>query len=195
MKTLTALAFLAATPALADCPTADDLDYGIRMTESDGTENIFRAIGGGFVENVIVLPDGVTFTNTLAHGTYVTRSADLVDNAVDPETVIVTRYAGAEILPRPMPNTNFEFATKVNNFGEAPFPEQQTHAWGPLTSVTIGTCTYQAMNSVSQYISEGDVLTETMQFIPALNLALLLNHRWEGDELVEYIPVSIETVQ
>ena len=86
MRILATLTLCSATPVWADCPVASDLATGVAITETDGTVNLFLAMGGGVVMNEGTAPSGYTYRNLLAQGTHLMELGDTENGSYVPES-------------------------------------------------------------------------------------------------------------
>lgn len=195
MKILLAVSLLAASPALADCPVAADLATGVRVTETDGTVNLFTAIGDGTVVNDGTAPDGYTYRNILAQGTHLVELGDTSNGAFMPDTHRVVTYPTPRAnMPAPTTTTSYEFDTTIaTSTGE--YAEVQTQRWGAQSSLTIGDCTYDMIPAKINYTNADYVVLEGLHYLPALELALLHSYQIQGEPASIYTAAKIETVQ
>lgn len=195
MKALLVLTLFAASPVLAECPVAADLADGVRVTESDGTVNLFTAIGDGAVVNDGTSPDGYTYRNILAQGTHLVELGDTSNGAYIPDTRRVVNYPFARVdMPIPSAAASFDFATTITT-GTGEYAETQTQKWGTLSSLTIGACTYDMIPAKVVYTNADYVVLEGLYYLPALELALLHSYQIQGEPASNYVASKIETVQ
>ena len=195
MKPHLLIALMLGTPALAECPTAADLSGGVRVTEDDGTTNTFTLIGDGVVQNDGLAPDGYAYRNLLAKGTHLIGLSDTQNGQDIPDTVRRMQYpVAASDLPVPTPSSRASYDTTVSANGGS-YPEEQVQAWGTMTTLTIGECTYDMIPGKVVYTNDSYVVNEGLHYLPALELALLYSYQIEGDPADIYTPVRIEALQ
>ena len=184
---------LLAGPALADCPTADDLATGIRVTETTGDYSTYRDAGDGVVEVTISFEGEDTALNQLARGVYVLRLASTEDDVLILSSVIASDYGMAPAdLPLPAPNTENSFEVRSTSFDWSG-TETQTHRWGADKTVTIGDCTWRAIPGTLDYETELETWSETVLFLPDLGLGLLTSIT-DANETQTFTFTSIEAV-
>lgn len=195
MKFSLPFALFFAFPALADCPSADDLAGGILVTETDGATNLFTALGGGVVQNDGTAPDGYTYRNILAQGTHLVELGDTSNGSYIDGTQRVIDYPHPrEALPIPDTDRRWQVETNVRT-ATGEYPETQTQSWGALTEIEIGTCRYQMIPGKVVYRNEDYVVTEGLQYLPALRIALLNSYQVQGEPADIYSAISIEAVR
>lgn len=195
MKPLLVLTLLAATPAWADCPTGTDLTTGIRVVESDGVSHIYRDIGKGVVQVDIDYGDGFTSRNLLAQGNHVLQLADTENGQVLSDSVSNTAYpTRAADLPVPTPNMVWNVDTTVKAFGDI-YAEKQTQTWGDTFNLTIGTCSYDAIEGALTYTADDYTITEGVYYIATLGIGLLFAYEATDVEREIYTFSDIAAVQ
>ena len=194
MRTLATLIALAATPAIA-CPTADDLATGIRVTEPDDLQSIFKSVGPDLVEVTIEFDVNDVSRNQLVHGVYIRRLSSIYEGSLDFESVWLTDYSqDIASLPLPVPGLEQSFKTTIYSFTES-YPETQAQSWGPLEEVTYGDCTTPVINGTIVYDNKYGPVTETIAYLPDMGIGLLTSYA-DGDEEPEiYEIVQIEAVE
>lgn len=196
MKFLTLIPLLTAAPAFADCPVAADLAGGIRVTETDGTINLFTAQGNGVVQNDGTAPDGYTYRNVLAQGTHLVELGDTENGQyVNDSRRIITYPMERTVMPLPTPNSRWDVATTVAAMGNDGYPEQQVQGWGAPATLTIGECTYDMIPGKVTYTNSDFVVFEGLHYLPALGLALLHSYQIQGDPADTYTAAKIEAVR
>ncbi|MCF2905421.1 hypothetical protein L0666_10505 [Octadecabacter sp. CECT 8868] len=195
MKYSLIVTLLAAAPALADCPVAADLETGIRVTESDGTTNTFRLIDDGIVQNDGVATDGYTYRNLLAQGTHLIGLSDTENGNDIPDTVRTMTYAFAPAgMPIPEASSSRSYQTTVTS-PTSVYPETQTQAWGAMTTLTIGDCTYDMIPGKLTYTNTDYVVYEGLYYLPDVGLGLLHSYQIQGDPVDRYQAIKIEALQ
>jgi hypothetical protein len=176
MKPLLTLTLLAAAPALADCPTGADLATGIRVLEADNTTHIYSDNGKGIVQVDITYDGGGVSRNLLAQGNHVLQLSNIENGRVIPDTIANTAYpTSAENLPIPTANDVWTVQTTVNAYGDI-YAETQMQTWGDTFTLTIGTCSFEAIKGALKYVSDANTIDEGVYFIPALGISLLYSY-------------------
>ena len=92
--TISVLAFLAG-PALADCPTQEDLAHGIFITYDDGSYSRLTRYGQGSLFEDINYTDGSDrFASVLEGGILVSQSFDIVNGSIPARSIVKTSFSG-----------------------------------------------------------------------------------------------------
>lgn len=134
------------------CPVGADLAQGIRVTYANGKVELFRT--GDAPELVVVsgVDDGTSgFRRELVHGVVEVASTLWVLADGEPERPDWTFDYGrsASEVPRPAPETSFgsdvTVATNVEEVAGASYVQARSVTFGPLGSVEIGGCRYDAI--------------------------------------------------
>lgn len=171
-----AVLLLAAAPALAECPTPDDLARGIRVEFQDGKVETFRAGGPGLVEVAGLSPDGGTYRYTLAHGVHILSFEALdADGRPDPERATTYDY-GRPAADLPVPEPLGRFATGVTaTDGAGPRSEPQSQAWGAPSTTILDGCAFDTIDGIVAY-ETANAYVEGLLYFPGLGLSVLA---WE----------------
>lgn len=194
-RLLAVLCAVVAGPALAQCPTAADLRSGVRVTESDGTTNVFTAVGDGIVQNDGATTGGYTYRNLLAQGTHLIGLSDTDGGEDIPNTVRRMEYDMAiPALPVPAPGMRNTYETVVT-VSDGSYDETQTQVWGQPTRLTIGDCTYDMIPGKLVYTNRDFVVREGLYYLPALEFALLHSYQSNDDPAAQYVATGIEAVE
>jgi len=176
MKALVLAAFSAAVllsqaaVAQTACPVAADLARGIRIDFADGGSETYRsAATPGVVDVTGHDPDGSTYMMQLAGGFHLLRW----EVPGDVSSVIAYDY-GLPPAQMPLPQPGASWYTEVHvTAAEGPREEPQDHRYGKTTQVTIGGCTYTAVEAVIAYATS-DNYVESVTWLPELGLGYLL---------------------
>ncbi|MEJ6404539.1 hypothetical protein [Yoonia sp. 2307UL14-13] len=194
MRALVFILALAATPVIA-CPTADDLATGIRVTESGDITHLFRTTSPGIVEVISDFGGADGGLNHLFHGTYILRISSLYDGLLDFDSVMLTDYhRDGTALPLPSPGLEQTFKTTVRSFDES-YSETQAQSWGALEEITIGDCTTPLIKGTIIYGSEYGTVTETIAYLPDMEIGLLTSYADGDQEPDTYKFIGIEAVE
>lgn len=182
-----------ATPALAECPTADDLATGIRATMSDGTFEDVTTHSAGVLEMIGNYEDGYVSRFLLGQGTYVLESSEMEDGKIVADSRVTYSYSvNATEMPVPSPNARWKGKTAGRDF-DGFFQEEQVHSWGELTRATYGDCSYDLIIGYIDYVGDGYEFREEIHYLPELGLGLLAAYTEENDDYDEvYTYVSLE---
>lgn len=193
--TLAAVLSMCAVPALAECPTGADMDTGVRIYESNGTQSIMRDLGDGVVTLDGVLSDGRGFRTLLGRGAHVLVISDTENDVNIPGSVLTNTYEMAPAdMPLPDPFAKITFQTEVDAYGNE-FSETQTQAWGGVFDFAIGDCTYQALPGKIVYTNGTRTINESVTYIIDLGFVFLNSFQMEPNPPAQYTAVRIEAVQ
>jgi hypothetical protein len=190
---LSALIALAPLAALAECPVAADLETGIRLSDGEGSETFVRDSDLSVIATYEA--EGAPPTQSLlAHGIYVMSNADLEDGTPVSGTEVTYVYpVNVPDLPLPIPGGTFE--TTVMRLGDGQMSNQrETYAFGEMTSVTIGACSFEMIPITARYPDEGPDRYEVIHYLPELGFGYLAEyHDAQMDDIYTY--TAIEAVQ
>ncbi|MEY1554992.1 hypothetical protein AB3Y40_05105 [Yoonia sp. R2331] len=177
------------------CPVAEDLATGIRVTAADGTVDVYRDLGDGTVAQEIDFGDGSVAKNVLARGVYVLRLAVEDGGVLDLDSVMQTTYDRnpAAMVP-PTPGMQDKLRTTITDTSGS-YKELQSHNWGESTEVRIGECTYEGIVGDVRYDSDEGAIVETVHYLPALGLGLLMAYTYDDEPTETYDLIRIEAVQ
>lgn len=180
-------------PALADCPTANDLDRGIQLTDLDGSTETYRRQSELFVRGVWDDGIGAGSSFLLLKGIYVVEVFDIENGDVVSGTRVTHAYP-LKPADAPLPVAGGRWDTEVITLdqGEAT-TQRESHLFGPTTQATIGGCSYEMMPIIGIYHDEGGY-EETLHYLPELGLAYLVETRDQDQPADRYTYVRIEAV-
>ena len=188
---LVALALPTVAPAV--CPTAEDLDTGILFRTLDGDTELFRRVS----ENVVLS----TYTSgseesriLLGQGLYVLDNVGLAEGELLPETQVRFSYPmPAAEMPRPTPEGDWAVDVTVEEGGGSE-PERQSYAFGPVTEIGLGKCTFDMIPVVQTYSPDPYEVTDYVNWLPELGVSYLVqSSHAHGED--RYIYTSVETVR
>jgi hypothetical protein len=166
--------------ALAQCPTAADLETGIRFSVDQDATETFRTVRPGVVEAIFSYEDGFASRNLLAKGVYLLEVVDIVDGVPDMGTRTTFAFPrNAEDMPLPETGAPLQFDVVVNDAG-AFNRESQDYVVGSRTQVTIGTCTYDMLPIDVSFDPSPDNTVERLHYLPALGIAYLAASTYDG---------------
>ena len=161
-----------------NCPTASDLDRGIRVDRSDGYTEYFRRGGQGIIAVEGHVDRKLEYNLELAGGLQLLSYSGNVGETPEAEGDLTYDYgSSAGALPGPVPNGRWQSPVTVTA-KSGPFSEPQLYAYGPLEQISIGGCQY-AMISVTIAYQNTDNYIETVQFLPDLGFSVLIE---QGDD-------------
>jgi len=169
-------------PALAECPTADDLSgAGITMTHADGASDFLIAGEPGTGRAIVRFPHGFGGNNVYARGVHLLQLMDVWDGAPDLESLRLFDYGMAPTdLPEPTPGLSWEADYQVTS-GPDTAPERQVQSWGALEERRFGDCTYQVIPGEIVYSYIDGSHTEGMLYFPDLGVSFLTS--WQDGSM------------
>lgn len=193
MKPLMITCMLAASPALAICPVADDLNTGgILALEDNGTRHVFRSIGNSVVAAEAETVEGSQYRDLLAHGFHILQMADIVDGTIDADSIVNIAFpSAAQDLPVPEENGSWSVKTAITDtFGF--YVEEQSHSWGQKITLTIAECTYDVIPAKVTLRDDLDIeITEGIYYFPDLGISLVHSYLEETfSENYSYIGIE-----
>lgn len=178
LRLLSLLAFC--NPALAQegCPTAADLDAGVRLTYPDGRiEVVRRSAQPHILEIEGAEPVNESYSRNryrveLAHGTYFLSGVEQVAGSSEWILASVTDYGRpSETLPQPKAEAQVSLeATSTDTSGSTEV--SPVYSFGDLHAVRLGGCVYEAFD-ISVYYDSADDLVESGVFLPAVGTWIL----------------------
>ena len=184
-----ALLALVGLPAAAQqaCPTAADLQRGIRIEFADGGIETYRQTGPGIVDVAGTEADGTGFNMSLARGLHLLMWEEVSGGQVNPTSRITYDYGTPPPdLPLPRPGKGWTSEVTAVDAVTGARDEPQTHRYGSLSSVTIGACSY-AMLEVDIAYATPDHYREMLRWLPDLGLAYLI---WNETDSLARSPVE-----
>jgi len=190
---LFALTFLA-TPAFAQCPTAADMDKGVRLTDLDGYSETYRKEGAHFIRSEWTdgTSEGSRFL--LLKGLYMVEYFDTTDGDVISGSRSTHAYP---LKPKdaPLPVADGRWDTEVVTLDSSGMSNsRESYIYGPSTQVTIGGCTYEMLPVIGIY-HDDDGYEETLNYLPELGFSYLVESRTKGADAERYTYVRIETLE
>lgn len=185
-----------AVSAQTVCPTAQDLDDGIRVEYSDGMiELITRPLGVSVTGVLSQLHNGHRDSLVLEHGVYILQKSDATRDTSDPENLRNYDY-GTEMLDAPEPYLKFDIAVRITPAEGADItPRDETHYWqgDKPTTFQIGACSYAGFKmTVIMTTSDGEVRRESYFYLSDLGIGLYIGE-FEDAESFFAEPLSIVT--
>lgn len=174
-------------PAFA-CPTGADMTAGVVLTLEDGTQEVYRRTAPDLVVVDVTFTDGFQSQNTLIHGTYVKRLADLNDGVVNLTDAWLTIYESPP--PQPAPGIRGAIQTQAGTLGDFE-AEVQSYTWGKADQMTIGDCRFEGITGVLTYKTEMSEVTETITYLRELGIGLLLSYAEPGFDTDVYTYTGI----
>ncbi|MFY0635101.1 MAG: hypothetical protein JXQ91_14905 [Vannielia sp.] len=187
---MVAAALAAPAPALAACPTAADLEGGLRLDLATGeTETVTRAEAGTTVSTIGA--EGFATRIRLAQGIYPLEVVQLEDGA--PSQPPTTYDYGQSPLPAPAPG--LEASLEVALSDGAGRSQRHDYSFGSPVTWTYGACAYEVIPVTTRHFSGGEETSrEVLHYLPEFGHSYLASYA-EGDTLDVYTYVSVEAVR
>lgn len=183
----------------AQCVTQNDLGRGVVVTFDTGDRTITRARGDGVLQVDETYLNGAPTRRFLArHGVYFLEEFEVAANGGQvPGTRLVIEFPlDPARLPLPAPGTSWTGQT-VNVFEDgATRAETTTIAFSDAPDITLGACTYEAVQADLRYDwgAEGG-LTLSYLYLPAVGAAVLMSNQFDGGERITSVPVDLAVLR
>jgi len=191
---LTAALQLSATAASAQCPTADNLQTGIRFTLADGETETFRKKGAAIVEAVFEYKDPPASRVLLAQGVYLLELIDLENGMPQPGTRSTYSYPmTAAEMPLPQPGGHWSVTAAVLDMGDLR-RDNQVYTFGTMTQATYGACSYDMLPITITYPGDESDPIDLLHYLPGLGLSYLAESTYSGST-DRYDYIAIEALQ
>ena len=175
MKISLTLLGLFAAPALAwaNCPTAADMAAGIKLTQDDGTVEVYSTQSDILVLVDSYYTDGYQTRYTLAHGVYLLDRVDIEDDVpVADSRATYTFDMSPEQMPLPESGGRLRTRQVVRDF-DGVYTDKVSGQWQDAVQMAFGDCTYTVIPGVIEYSSDGYSYTEGLNYLPELGLSYL----------------------
>ncbi len=195
MRTLVlALALTAPAAAVAACPTAADLETGIRFEVAGGEWEIFTTLPNGMIVSEYFLEPKVSSRTILAKGLYMVELVDLENGDFVPGTRSTFAFPVApDQMPDPRDGGGWNLQVAVSD-QDGLFAETQVYEFGTVQNQTYGACTYD-MIPVNFWFGEGEIdpeLYDVMHYLPQLGIAYLAEAKGgEYADVFDYVGISV----
>lgn len=167
MRSIFLLSFYLATPALADCPTADDLSgKGVRFFNEGGDSEVFQRREDGFILSVFHGTDSKTHS-LLEKGVYLVESVT-VEKDGSKSRLKYQMPTSYDNLPEPFHMGGFSMVLEGED-SVGRFKERQSYQFGSAGVLMIDGC---AFDYVPVHVTYGDdPAQEVYTYIPKLGLS------------------------
>lgn len=194
MRLLSSLfAVLAAAQAAVACPTAADLDRGIRMDLSSGEWEIFKRRSATVIESQFFLDEREAIRVLLAKGIYMVEIADLSNGDLVPGTREVFAYpVSHNRMPDPAEGGGWSLSVALRgDYGLD--TEHQNYTFGSPRPYQIGACRYQMIPITFRFEVESERVpyVDVLHYFPELGLSYLASAADEGGtpDVYEYVSI------
>lgn len=194
MRTLAMLATMAALSAAPGaaraCPTAADLDRGIRFQVDDTATEVFRRLSGTRVQSDYG-GDGFVSRTILVKGLYLAELVDVEDGAPVPRTRTTYGLPDASDLSEPVPGESFRVSVRSDG-PDGTETEDQIYTFGRAATVNFGACAYDMVPVDLSYV--GSDVREVLHYLPQLGIAYVAEYH-DDDVDEHYTYYRIEAVK
>lgn len=174
------------------CPTAQDLERGIRFDLASAEWEVFTRTSDGLVQSDFHYGDGAGTRLLLAKGLYLLQIVDFDAQGVLSDTRQSFSYPlRPSEMPDPQPGGGWSVKAAVLG-PEGLTEEVQVYDFGEMSQQTYGACTYAMMPITITYSVDGNqtMSTDFIHWLPELGLSFLAAFEDEqGLESYTYIGV------
>ena len=154
------------------CPTGADLAGGIQFELDGEATETYKTINEGVVSVEYKASDGYQSRILLGKGIYLLEFAEIVDGNIDTSSRTTYSHELKPVnMPDPTPMGRWVSKAAVLDAG-SPYSEIQNHSFGPMTTLTIGSCSYD-MIPISVHYDDEDRTIDLLEYMPDLGLAIL----------------------
>jgi len=173
------------------CPTADDLDSGIRFTLATGETEIFRRHESGLIEGLFDVGSGEVLRNLLGKGVYLLEASVLKDGVIDPASRLTYSYPlPPDSLPLPQPGGGWSVSVTLLE-GTALSTEAQDYRFGAATVQGFGACSYAMIPITVRYPGVEGGQRDVVHYLPDLGISYLAEyHDSETNDIYVYTQIE-----
>lgn len=188
---LAALALFPLAAGAQDCPTAADLDDGIRFELTNGEAEEFKRHPDGRVASVFYTGGEPVTLLMLYHGLYLSEVIDIENYALVPGSESIYTYSLApEDLPLPRDGASFTAEATVRE-GDEVFRESHIHKFGERSITVFGDCAYRSLPVSVEYVPDDNHAIDHLLWLPDLGVSLLVRAvDDDGADRYTYLTVS-----
>ena len=174
--------------AQGECPTASDMDAGVRAVFANGDVADYRRLKGDLLEifeaGAAESQDGTVVTSRF--GIYDLDAADIMDGVRNAQTALTLRYSAHESdLPIPVSGESWVGGVVTSVPGAAEETEIAVYVFGAGGTREFAGCVYETIPVKVSFLAGEDWLMEEYIFIPSLPMAILSGHQFSGMDFPE----------
>lgn len=162
------------------CPTAQDRGKPIAVRFESGLVEIHRTADGQTWTIEAFDTGALIYRLEVAHGTHLLSYVEIVDGRPDANSRVIYDY-GRTVAELPVPHASGRWETEVlvtDSVGSG--PEGQMQAYGAVTDLTIGSCSYDMIPVLIAYETE-DFYVEQINYLPELGIGYLVDSQTVND--------------
>ncbi len=174
--------------AQSGCPTASDMDVGVRAVFANGDLVDYRRLKGDLLEIFEGVAadsqNGTVVTSRL--GIYDLDAADVVNGVRNAQTAITLRYSEHESdLPVPVSGEGWVGGVVTSVSGAAEETEAVVYVFGAGGTREFAGCVYETIPVKVSFLADDGWMMEDYIYIPSLPLAILSGHQFSGMDFPE----------
>ncbi|MFZ1728044.1 MAG: hypothetical protein WBO29_14375 [Albidovulum sp.] len=174
--------------AQGQCPTASDMDAGVRAVFANGDVADYRRLKDDLLEifeaGAADSRDGTIVTSRL--GIYDLDAADIVDGVRNTQTALTLKYSAQESdLPIPVSGESWVGGVVTSSPGAAEETQAAVYVFGAGGTREFSGCVYDTIPVKVSFLAGEDWLMEEFIYIPSLPLAILSGHQFSGMDYPE----------
>lgn len=184
-----ALSVLLAENATADqCPTKNELQKGITVTQTDGYKEIYSATADNIVTVLGYQDPAEKSQSLLSQGIYLVQTIDVTNDELVPSTRRTYTYPlSPGSMPVPKANGSWTAQVVVTS-SDGIDTENHVMRFLDQTTMTFGACSY---DMIPVEITYGEGEGETLLYLPELGFAVVGVWRSGGvDEVLSYAEIE-----
>ncbi len=157
-----------------DCPTAADLEKGIRLTSDVGEVETIRLDDDGSFVVRFEDAEGSGVVMRLAHGLYLTRSWFLDDGQVSfwPSLIVNFPVSDAE-MPDPVPGEGWDVDVGLGGSDFADVAESQSYRFGEPGRISYGACSYDYIPVTAVYTGSQEPFQDVYYYLTEFGVSYL----------------------
>ncbi|SIN79408.1 hypothetical protein [Vannielia litorea] len=179
----------AASPALAACPVAADMERGLRLGLATGeVEEVTRGTAEGETRSRFIV-EGYVSEVRLGQGVFPLEVRE-EENGTEVATPTTYRYA----TPLPAPAPGLEVSLELVVEGDETRQERHDYSFGTPVTWTYGSCAYEVIPVRTVHFRDGtEVSRDSLHYLVAFGHSYLAGYS-DGESEDVYTYVSVEAM-
>lgn len=162
------------------CPTSADRGKPISVQFESGLVEVHRTKDGQVWSIEGFEAGDLIYSLEVVHGTHLLSYVEISGGVPVADSQVSYDY-GMGISDLPVPNPSGRWQADVNvTDPSGVFPEGQMQAYGAVTDVTIGACTYDMIPVLIAYDTD-DFYVEQINYLPQLGIGYLVDSQTVND--------------
>jgi hypothetical protein len=177
---LITLTWVAEAAAQDKCPGPQDRGRPIAVQFESGLVEVHRT-ENGLVWTIEAFEAGEQlYVLEVAHGTHLLSYVEMAGGTpIDGSRVSYDYGLSVPDMPVPSPAGRWQVDVRVTD-SSGVFPEGQMQAYGAITDLTIGACSYQMIPVLIAYDTD-DLYVEQINYLPELGIGYLVDSQTATD--------------